>query len=238
MIDFIALFYFFGSWFIYSLVMKMTSRRRVTLNARMNDYRYLWMQQSIHRDNRIVDSTINASLQNGTAFFASTALFAIGGALSLFRFTEDIAPLVMQIPFIGQFESQTALEIKILGLALIFIYGFFKFSWAYRLFNYSAILIGAIPGGNATDEELKRAALRAARVNIEAGKEFNRGQRAFSFAVGYIGWFISSWIFILFTTIVLIALVARQYVSPVLDILQQDQFEEKHNIFSPNEMEK
>jgi uncharacterized membrane protein len=32
----------------------------------------------ITRDNRVVDTTINASLQNGTAFFASTSLIALG----------------------------------------------------------------------------------------------------------------------------------------------------------------
>ncbi len=36
------------------------------------------------------------------------------------------------------------------GLALIFVYAFFKFAWAYRLFNYGAILIGAVPPARAT----------------------------------------------------------------------------------------
>jgi len=36
-------------------------------------------------------------------------------------------------------------EVKCLGLILIFIYTFFKFAWAYRLFNYVAILFGAMP---------------------------------------------------------------------------------------------
>ena len=31
------------------------------------------------------------------------------------------------------------------GLILIFIYAFFKFAWSYRLFNYVAILLGAMP---------------------------------------------------------------------------------------------
>ena len=38
---------------------------------------------------RIVDSQIMASLQNGTAFFASTSLIAIGGTLTLLRSTDD-----------------------------------------------------------------------------------------------------------------------------------------------------
>jgi Protein of unknown function, DUF599 len=42
-------------------------------------------------------------------------------------------------------------EIKCVGLILIFIYAFFKFAWAYRLFNYVAILIGAMPPAQQRD---------------------------------------------------------------------------------------
>ena len=34
---------------------------------------------------------------------------------------------------------------KVDGLAVIFVYAFFKFAWAYRLFNYMAIIVGAVP---------------------------------------------------------------------------------------------
>ena len=37
----------------------------------------------------MVDMQIMASLQNGTAFFASTSLIAIGGGLALLRATND-----------------------------------------------------------------------------------------------------------------------------------------------------
>ena len=32
-----------------------------------------WIEQMVRRENRILDVNINASLQNGTAFFASTS---------------------------------------------------------------------------------------------------------------------------------------------------------------------
>ena len=34
---------------------------------------------------------------------------------------------------------------KVIGLAVIFVYAFFKFAWSYRLFNYMAIIVGAVP---------------------------------------------------------------------------------------------
>ena len=37
-----------------------------------------------------------------------------------------------------------------------------------------------------------------------AGRHFNRGQRAFFFALGYLGWFVSPWV--LFVTTALVAL--------------------------------
>jgi uncharacterized membrane protein len=37
------------------------------------------------------------------------------------------------------------------GLILIFIYAFFKFAWSYRLFNYVAILLGAMPPSSQRD---------------------------------------------------------------------------------------
>ena len=36
-------------------------------------------------------------------------------------------------------------EAKTIGLAVIFVYAFFKFAWSYRLYNYVAIMLGATP---------------------------------------------------------------------------------------------
>jgi len=44
----------------------------------MNEQRHRWIEQMVRRDNRILDVNINASLQNGTAFFASASLIAWG----------------------------------------------------------------------------------------------------------------------------------------------------------------
>lgn len=68
-------------------------------------------------------------------------------------------------------------------------YAFFKFGWAYRLFNYAAILIGVTPPADHPDAAAReRAAARAARMNVAAGRHFARGQRAVFFALAYLGW--------------------------------------------------
>ena len=48
------------------------------------------MEQLLARDMRMVDAQVTAALQNGTAFFASTSLIAIGGALTLLRSSDEI----------------------------------------------------------------------------------------------------------------------------------------------------
>ena len=81
---------------------------------------------------------------------------------------------------------------KIIGLVVIFVYAFFKFAWSYRLFNYVAILLGATPARRPrkTSPRPQAHILRTARLFNSRAVHFNRGQRAFFFALGYLGWFI------------------------------------------------
>jgi uncharacterized membrane protein len=183
----------------------------------MNQYRYRWMEQMVVRENRIVDTTIMASLMNGTAFFASTSLIAIGGVLALMQATDAVLPIFAELPF-GQPPTRSALELKVIGLAVIFVYAFFKFAWSYRLFNYMAIMLGAVPVlKESSREEAMEAARQAAAMNAVAGKHFNRGQRAFFFSLAYLGWFVSAYLFILATAGVLFVMWRRQFVSDARD---------------------
>ncbi len=174
------------------------------------------MQEMLTRENRIVDTTISASLQNGTAFFASTSLFALGASLALLRSSSEFLLIFSDLP-LGVVPSKAMWDIKVIGLAVIFAYAFFKFAWSYRLFNYCAILIGATPmRPKADDLEAQAAAARAAAMNIVAGRHFNRGQRAFFFALAYLGWFISPWVFMITTGAALFAMWRRQFASDAL----------------------
>jgi uncharacterized membrane protein len=46
-----------------------------------------------------------------------------------------------------------------------------------------------------------------------AGRHFNRGQRAFFFALGYLGWFVSPWVLFVTTALVVIVTWRRQFAS-------------------------
>src|SRR4051794_30409089 len=133
--DLLALTYFLAAWIGYSILVERTAHGRQSLNALMNEYRDRWMEQLLGRDMRMVDAQVTAALQNGTAFFASTSLLAIGGVLAMFRSTDQVLSVVAWLPF-GEPPTQAQWEMKLLGLTVIFIYAFFKFAWSYRLYNY------------------------------------------------------------------------------------------------------
>jgi len=212
-VDLIALLWFLAAWLGSSFVIEMTPRGKAGLNSLMHRYRGLWMQRMLARDMRMMDGQVIAALQNGTAFFASTSLIALGGALTLFRSSEDMLTVVAALPF-GVPVSHVQWEMKVVGLMIIFIYAFFKFAWSYRLYNYVAILLGAMPPASQKDTPQAEAhVMRTTRLFEAAGRHFNRGQRAFFFALGYLGWFISPWILFITTAMVVIVTWRRQFAS-------------------------
>ncbi|MGD9925877.1 MAG: DUF599 domain-containing protein [Pseudorhodoplanes sp.] len=211
--DLFALGFFLICWLGYAVVLEWTPHGRASLNARMDGYRDGWMQEMLRRDMRMVDAQIMASLQNGTAFFASTSLIAVGGTLTILRSTDDLITIVSTLPF-GEPTTRMMWEIKTIGLAVIFVYAFFKFAWSYRLYNYVAIMIGAMPASSDRDApSAKRHALRTGKICESAGRHFNRGQRAFFFALGYLGWFVSPWLLFATTTAIVVVIWSRQFVS-------------------------
>jgi len=211
--DLVAFAWFVVAWVGYSIVIENSAKGRVGLNALMNGYRDAWMRHLIARENRIVDAQVTAALQNGTAFFASTSLIAIGGALSLLRAPEAVLPVMSTLPFASQ-PSREMWEMKMIGLAVIFVYAFFKFAWSYRLYNYFAILIGGAPLAKDKDTpEAEAFVRRASSVCADAGLHFNRGQRAFFFALGYLGWFLGALPLAVTTAGVLIVMWRRQFAS-------------------------
>jgi uncharacterized membrane protein len=123
-LDLIALAGFIIAWGGYSILVEWTPHGRLGLNSRMNGYREMWMRRMLARDNRMVDMQIMAALQNGTAFFASTSLIAIGGALTLLRSSDDMMALLSTLP-LGVSTSRLLWEAKTVGLAVILIYAFF-----------------------------------------------------------------------------------------------------------------
>ena len=64
--------------------------------------------------------------------------------------------------------------------------------------------------------EAKAFVARVGALCEVAGRHFNRGQRAFFFALGYLGWFLGPWPLIVVTTAVVIVMWRRQFASDSL----------------------
>jgi uncharacterized membrane protein len=212
-VDILAVGFFVIEWVTYGFTLEHTAYGRNSLSSRMNAYREVWARRLLDREARMVDMQVVISLQTGTAFFASTSLLAIGGGLALLRATNDALAVLSKLP-IDISPSPALWEMKCVGLILIFIYAFFKFSWSYRLFNYVAIMVGAMPLTSERDTaEAEAHVLRTARLFESAGRHFNRGQRAFFFALGYLGWFVSPWVLFFTTALVVVVTWRRQFAS-------------------------
>src|ERR1700716_612936 len=97
-VDILAVGFFILEWTVYAVTLEHTAYGRESLSARMNVYREVWMRRLLDREARMVDMQIMAALQNGTAFFASTSLIAVGGALALLRSTNEILAVMAALP--------------------------------------------------------------------------------------------------------------------------------------------
>ncbi len=167
----------------------------------------------LKRQVRIADTNIASGLQQGTAFFASASLIAIGGTVTLLSAMDEVANMaqLLELPFLNDPLQN---EAKTFGLMVILAHAFFKFGWAYRLFNYTTIVMGSIPDdAHDENEEAVQASLRAARLATLAGRHFSNGQQALFFAVGYLGWYVGPYIFMGTTLMVMLVLIRRQFFS-------------------------
>lgn len=211
--DLSALVLFLGSWIALEVVLEYTPLKKRTLSGFMAEQRRRWISVLAERQLRMVDTQIVSGLQQGSAFFTSTSILAIGGCFALIGSTDTVSQVYSDLPFDSEF-SRAAWEIKAFGLAFVFAYTFFKFGWAYRLFNYCGILLGAVPEFDGDNREAcHAAATRLADMNIIAGRHFTAGMRGLFFALGYLGWFIGPGVFMVSTVFVVLVLLRRQFLS-------------------------
>jgi len=225
-LDYIAIFIFMGSWLLFAWIADYSPVRKHSISWLMARERRRWMLVMMERQLRIVDASIIHGLQQGSAYFASFSVLSIGGCFALLGATDDVLHLLSKLP-IDIETSRDLWEIKILGLAGIFAYSFFKFAWSYRLFMYCSILIGGVaPIEEQTTAELKDTARlqanKAAEINIIASKHFNSGQKGVFFSMGYLGWVVSPQLLIAGSLLTLIVLLRRQFFSNSKKVIGMD----------------
>lgn len=219
LLDAIALACFLTCWFGYGRMARILALRRADLISAVSTFRELWMSRMCERDNHIADATLLSNLLRGALFFASTTVFILGGLIAVLGTGPNVAEVVGALPHVGRSESWL-LEVKAIVLVLLFVYAFFKFTWSAWQYNVLSILVGAAPPPDAEKADTRRFAQCAAQIASQAGESYNNGIRAYYFSVALMTWFISPWLFLAMTLMVMLVMFRREFASQMLGSLR------------------
>ncbi len=217
----LAVLWFIICWGGYTRYAIWKGRDTPCLSSVLHLYREDWMRRLLLRDNRIADASVVGNLERNASFFASSTLIILAGILTVLGSSDRAVSLLADLPLVEP-VSRGVSEIKLLCLALVFVYAFFTFSWCMRQYNFAAVLIGSAPmigERHVTEPERKAFAERAARVISMAANQFNLGLRAYYFGMATLAWFINPWLFMLVTTGVVLVLYRREFHSDVLEVM-------------------
>lgn len=219
----IAIVWFVICWVGYTIYANWRGRDTACLASVLHLYREDWMRRMLLRDNRIADANVIGNLERNASFFASSTLIILAGILTAVGSTDRALSLLADLPF-AQPASRSLSELKLLGLAIVFVYAFFTFSWCMRQYNFAAVLVGSAPmvsERNVSDLERKAFADRTARVISMAANQFNFGLRAYYFGLAILAWFVNPWCFMVVTAGVVLILYRREFHSDVLVVMTQ-----------------
>ena len=212
-----ALVFFLVAWWFLGWLIDMSPLHKHTLSAAMKTQRREWMRQMAKREVRLVDANIITGLQQATSFFASTALLAVGAGFGLLTAADTIIR-AFEESFVHLEIEGAAFYVKTAMLMGLYAYAFFKFGWAYRLFNYSAVMLAATP--EAGEPGVEESAAAMGEMNIAAAGQFTHGLRAFFLAIAVLAWFITWWAFVMATMVIVFALANRQFNSTARFVAQ------------------
>ncbi len=220
--DWLALFSFFALWVGYATFSRGRGLHERPLLATPNQLSMQWMLQATARDQRMLDGIITPNLSHTPSFFSSTTIIIIGGLFAVLGTTDKAAELVREIPFAQQ-TPLMVFEFKVLVLVGVFVYAFFRFTWAMRQYTFVALLIGAMPPAQEFEAGLHDREWHARRAGMLVGtaaETFNDGLRAYYFSFAAMAWFFSPLALVLATALVVRILYGREFRSEVVQQLR------------------
>jgi uncharacterized membrane protein len=103
-------------------------------------------------------------------------------------------------------------EAKILLVILLVASGFLAFVWAHRLFGYCAVVMASVPNDPEAPSAYPRAE-KAAEININAARSYNRGLRAIYFAMAALAWLLGPVALLISTAVTFVVLWRREFAS-------------------------
>lgn len=188
-LDLLAAALLLVAWAGIGVLIEYPPKVRPSVSILMAEYRRRWMVQMAARENRIFDAQIVGNLRQGTAFFASTCILAIGGVLAMINNAERLLSVAEDLTL-----AQAPIviwEFKLLLVVLFLTNGFLRFVWSNRLFGYCSVMMAAVPNEVNADDS-RDIACKAAELNVRAAVNFNRGLRSLYFALGALAWLLGA----------------------------------------------
>ncbi|MDP4529131.1 DUF599 domain-containing protein [Alkalimonas delamerensis] len=220
-LDLIAILWFLTIWVGYTLYAKRRAKTVSCLSFELRRKRNDWMKQMLSRDNKMADVGLISTLERNVSFFASSTLLVLAGLLTALASADKISLVLRNIlPWSSQ--AEVSLQLKLLCIALIYVFAFFQFTWSLRQYGFGGVLIGAAPDGRSMEEADRQAyALRTAKVIDQAGHSFNYGLRAMYLSLAALAWFIDPVFFMMATVVVVLIMKQREFHSKVLHALRE-----------------
>jgi uncharacterized membrane protein len=219
--DWVAFGWFLACWVGYTLYAKKRAHDTECLSALLYSYRTDWMKKLLYRENRISDLALLNNLVQMVNFLATTNIFILAGAVTVLYSSQNVMELLSNHAFVAK-TTVEQVQFKLLTLVIIFVYAFFRFTWAMRQHTFVSILIGAapfVPADKQLTPDEEDFAVQLAKISDRAGHEFNYGLRSYYFALALLPWFISPWLLIPTCTLVVIVLYLREFRSRTLKFL-------------------
>jgi uncharacterized membrane protein len=207
--NFAAMGFLLLCWLLTGWCIEHPPQRLPSVSNLMVQYRRDWMAQMVTRQPRIFDASIIESLRQGTAFFASTCLIAIGGGVAMIGNSDRLQGLATDLPID---VASVPLEAKIILVLFFLANALLKFVWSNRLFGYCSVLMAAVPNDPGDPRAYPRAG-QAAEINITAARSFNRGLRAIYFALAALGWILGPMALVVATVMASGVMLRREFAS-------------------------
>ncbi len=221
-LDVIALLVSFVVWTGYTLVARLPRFNRYSLAYTTEQLRFKWMRRMCETEVRVADASLMGNLMRSVAFFASASILVLTGLVALIGSGERAFEVFQTLPFHDRTDNLGQFETKAVLLVTVFIYAFFQITWSLRQFNYTCIMIGAAPRVADSDHEKDVFARNAARLGAMAADSFNLGLRSYYFALAMLSWFISSWLFMAASILVVYVTFRREFRSKSLVCLRHE----------------
>lgn len=216
--DVLALSFFVAAWFGYSFYADREMNTTRGLRALMHQARLEWGRQMVVRDQKLLDAALTGHLINSVTFYANTSIYIVAALIATAGALDSLLNFAQGLPFASR-QSRLLVEAKIFLLIGVFVFAYFKFTWAHRQYTLLLTLIGSTPDRTRPPDELENYAQKCARINTLAGDEFNRGVRSYYFGFAALGWFLHVALFAALTWLILVVLWRRDFRSQTMRAL-------------------